>query len=197
MLHIASSYCADTKQMAPQGLKTEFWSSENWAYNAQTVRNPSNYASGIAMVMAVSKVKSWFSLFFYHFFLTSDGYLNTAPPDTPGKRSTCTPSVYYTESIWPVAADQLTCINKHAADRGTRFNVSVYFYFHFCCKSENSIAVAMNMDNTDTSITWKNRGSLQILLSAYKNRGFKTLCRDLICLYYATLHFFVGYYQSK
>ena len=26
--------------MAPQGLKTKFWSSENQAYNAQTVRNP-------------------------------------------------------------------------------------------------------------------------------------------------------------
>ena len=26
--------------MAPQGLKTEFWSSENWVYNAQIVRNP-------------------------------------------------------------------------------------------------------------------------------------------------------------
>ena len=24
ILHIASSYCADTKQMTPQGLKTEF-----------------------------------------------------------------------------------------------------------------------------------------------------------------------------
>ena len=38
---MVSSYCADTKQMAPEGLKTEFWYSENWAYNAQTVRNPS------------------------------------------------------------------------------------------------------------------------------------------------------------
>ena len=28
--------------MAPQGLKMVFWSSENWAYNAQTVRNPLN-----------------------------------------------------------------------------------------------------------------------------------------------------------
>ena len=26
--------------MAPQGLKMEFWSSENWAYNEQSVRNP-------------------------------------------------------------------------------------------------------------------------------------------------------------
>ena len=40
IFHIASSNCADTKQLAPQGLKTEFWSSENWAYNAQSVRNP-------------------------------------------------------------------------------------------------------------------------------------------------------------
>ena len=40
ILHIASSYCADTKQMAPQGLKTEICSSGNWAYNVQTVRNP-------------------------------------------------------------------------------------------------------------------------------------------------------------
>ena len=40
----------------------------------------------------------------------------------------------------------------------------------------------MNMDNADTSITWKNWGSLQILLLAYKNGGFKTLCRDSICL---------------
>ena len=38
--HIASSYCADTRQMAPQGLKTVFWYSENWAYKAQTVRAP-------------------------------------------------------------------------------------------------------------------------------------------------------------
>ena len=26
--------------MAPQGLKMEFWSSENWAHNVQSVRNP-------------------------------------------------------------------------------------------------------------------------------------------------------------
>ena len=26
--------------MTPQGLKTEFWSSETWAYNVQSVRNP-------------------------------------------------------------------------------------------------------------------------------------------------------------
>ena len=38
-LHTATSYCADTKKMAPQGLKTEFWSSENRAHNAQSVRN--------------------------------------------------------------------------------------------------------------------------------------------------------------
>ena len=43
----------------------------------------------------------------------------------------------------------------------------------------------------------KKRGSLQILHSAYKNGGFKTLCRDSVCLCYATLPFFVGYYQSK
>ena len=29
--------------MAPQGLKTEFWSSENWAYNVQSVRNHFNF----------------------------------------------------------------------------------------------------------------------------------------------------------
>ena len=58
-------------------------------------------------------------------------------------------------------------------------------------------AVAMNMDNTDTGIAWKNRGSLQILHLAYKNGGFKTMCREPVCLCYATLHFFVIYYQSK
>ena len=50
-----------------------------------------------------------------------------------------------------------------------------------------SYAVAMNMDNTDTDITWKTRGSLQILHLAYKHGCFKTLCRDSICLCYATL----------
>ena len=58
---------------------------------------------------------------------------------TPGKRSTCTPSVYSRKSIWPVSAEQLTCINKHVADRVTKFNVSLYFYFNFGCKSENAI----------------------------------------------------------
>ena len=89
-------------------------------------------------------------------------------------------------------------INKHAVDRVTKFNVSLCFYFNFGCKSENVIyAVAMNMDNTDTSITWKNWGSLQILHLAYKNEGFKMLCHDSVCLCYATLPFFLGYYQSK
>ena len=61
------------------------------------------------------------------------------PSTTPGKRSTCTPSVYFRKSIWPVSADQLTCINKHAADCVTKFNVSLYFYFNFGCKSEDVI----------------------------------------------------------
>ena len=60
-----------------------------------------------------------------------------------------------------------------------------------------SYAVALDMDNTDTGITWKTRGSLQILHSAYKNGGSKTLCRDSIYLFYVALPFFVGYYQSK
>ena len=33
----------------------------------------------------------------------------------------------------------LTCINKHAADRLTKFIVSLYFYFNFGCKLENVI----------------------------------------------------------
>ena len=33
----------------------------------------------------------------------------------------------------------MACINKHAADRVTKFNVSLYFYFNFGCKSENVI----------------------------------------------------------
>ena len=57
----------------------------------------------------------------------------------PGKRSTCTPSVYYRKSIWPVSADQLMCINNCLADRVTKFHVSLYFYFYFGCKSENVI----------------------------------------------------------
>ena len=60
-----------------------------------------------------------------------------------------------------------------------------------------SYAVTMNMDNTDTGSNEKTRGPLQILHLAYKNGGFKTLCHDSICLCYATLPFFVGYYQSK
>ena len=51
----------------------------------------------------------------------------------------CTPSVYYRKSIWPVLADQLTCINKHVAGTVTKFNASLYFYFNFGCKSENVI----------------------------------------------------------
>ena len=58
---------------------------------------------------------------------------------TPGKGSTCTPSVYYIKSIWPVSAVQLTCINKHAADRVTKFDVSLYLYFNFGSNSENVI----------------------------------------------------------
>ena len=61
-----------------------------------------------------------------------------------------------------------------------------------------SYALAMNMDNTDTDITWKKKcGSLQILHLAYKNGGFKTLCCDSICPSYATIPVFVGYYKSK
>ena len=58
--------------------------------------------------------------------------------------------------------------------------------------------MAMNKDDTDTGITLKKKqDSLQILHLAFKNGGFKTLYRDSICLFYATLPFFVGYYQSK
>ena len=73
--------------------------------------------------------------------------------NTPGKRSTCTPSVYYRKSICPVSADQLTCINKHAAGRVTKFNMSLYFCFNFGCKSENIICFSRKMDTADTSIT--------------------------------------------
>ena len=59
--------------------------------------------------------------------------------NTPEKQSTCTPSVYYRKSIWPDSANQLACTNKHAADRVTKFNVSLYFYFNFGSKSENVI----------------------------------------------------------
>ena len=60
-----------------------------------------------------------------------------------------------------------------------------------------SYAVALNMDNTDTVSHENKQGSLQILYLAYENGGFKTLCRDSVCLCYAILPFFVGYYQSK
>ena len=43
----------------------------------------------------------------------------------------------------------------------------------------------------------KKTKDLQILHLAYKNEGFETLCCDSVCLYYETLTFFVGYYQSK
>ena len=36
---------------------------------------------------------------------------------TPGKRSTCTPSVYYRKSIWLVTIYHLTCVNKHVAGK--------------------------------------------------------------------------------
>ena len=80
------------------------------------------------------------------------------------KRSTCTSSVYCRKSIWPVSAGQLTCINKQATGRVTKFNVSLYFFISILAVNRRmSYAVAMNMDNADTSITWKNQGSLQIL----------------------------------
>ena len=118
--------------------------------------------------------------------------------DTPGKRSTCTPSVYYRNSIWPVSADQLTFINKHAAERISKFNVSLYFISILTVNRRMSYAVAMNVDNTHTGITWKKSEAVfRYYIWHIKNRGFKTLCRDSICLCYATLSFFVGYYQSK
>ena len=40
----------------------------------------------------------------------------------------------------------------------------------------------------------KKNENLLILLLAYKNGGLKTLCRDSICLCYATLPFSVGCY---
>ena len=43
----------------------------------------------------------------------------------------------------------------------------------------------------------KPKALFKILHLAYKNGGFKTLCCDPVCLCYATLPFFVGYYQSK
>ena len=41
----------------------------------------------------------------------------------------------------------------HAADRVTKFNVSLYFYFNFGCKSVNVICCGKNTDNKDTGIT--------------------------------------------
>ena len=114
----------------------------------------------------------------------------------PGKCSTCTPSVYFRKSIWPVSADQLTCINKR---RIWLLSLMLVYISNstLAVNKRMSYAVAMNMNNTDTSSSEKYRGSLKILHLAYKNGGFKTLCRDSVCLCYATLPFFVGYYQSK
>ena len=76
----------------------------------------------------------------------------------------------------------------------------MWVYFSVSILAENrrmSYAVTMNMDNTDTSLTWKKkkkkkkRESLQILPLAYKNGGFKMLCRDSICLCFATLSFWL------
>ena len=58
---------------------------------------------------------------------------------TLGKRSTCTLSACYRNSILPVLPDQLTRINKHTADRVTQFNVSLYFHFNFGGKSATVI----------------------------------------------------------
>ena len=73
---------------------------------------------------------------------------------TSEKRSACKPSVYYRKSIWPDSADQLTCINKHAADRVTMW---VYLFISILAVNRRmSYAEAMNMDNVDASITFKN-----------------------------------------
>ena len=57
---------------------------------------------------------------------------------------------------------QLTCINKDAADRVTKFNVSLYFISILGVNRRVSYAVEMNMDNTDTSITQRKRISSDI-----------------------------------
>ena len=49
--------------MAPQGLKTEFWSSENWAYNAQTVRTPLIRPQGHVNSEVTDPIQPEFELF--------------------------------------------------------------------------------------------------------------------------------------
>ena len=53
---------------------------------------------------------------------------------TPGKRSTCTPSVYCKKSIWLVTVYHLTCINKHVVESVSMFSVSLLYLFHLLLK---------------------------------------------------------------
>ena len=56
---------------------------------------------------------------------------------TPGKRSTCTPSVYYRKSIWLVTVYHLTCLNKHVAEM-VGMLMWVYFFISLIVENRNS-----------------------------------------------------------
>ena len=66
-------------------------------------------------------------------------HADLSAPVTPGKRSTCTPLVYYRKSIWLVTVCHLTCVTKHVAKRVSMFNVSLLFCFNYCWKSKKVI----------------------------------------------------------
>ena len=97
---------------------------------------------------------------------------------TPGKRSTCTPSVYYRKSIWLVTVYHLTSVNKHVAEKVSMFNVSLLFYFTYCW---NMLWQWILIMNTDTRFARKSRGFLQVLFLPWKRFGLKMLYRDLSC----------------
>ena len=103
------------------------------------------------------------------------------PYFTPGKRWTCTPSVYYRKSIWPVSADQLTCINKRRIGL-----LSLMWAFIFISilivNRRMTYAAAMNIDNTDTDITWK-----KTRISSDITFGISKRCTNLAMLYNLTL----------
>ena len=53
-----------------------------------------------------------------------------------GKGQLVTLSEYCWIVIWPVPEDKLTCVNKHVTVRVITFNVTLFFHFTFCWKSE-------------------------------------------------------------
>ena len=141
----------------------ELWGLEDWnLVHTWTVDRCIVYI-WIRLLLLICQFSSSFFFLFNFQILNIFVAFFSGTVSTPGKRSTCMPSVYYRKSTWLVTVYHLTCVNKHLAERSICL-MWIYFFISLIVENRGmSYAVAMNIDNTGTHFTRNSRGFLQIL----------------------------------